>query len=511
MESLYESDEITVVKNRRILTEETNAFSKEESSSAMKTCSDQGLPYVQKLGFRVARTERAAYSALEKKVGTVKAKECNEWFEKRAEHLGDGDIKAEIDFYSFKNSSLSLSLAISEMFDADYIRRACSWLADNKDCLGDKILDVGCDNGIITCFIAQICPEANVIGIDRCKESITSAKLLAEKFNLTNVDFINASLGEYPINDFDTVIALRISQENVKEPVVNAFNTFYNIAADFKDAFLHYSKSLISHLSEDGFLITGQMVEPNYYYFGQMLCLADMGWYPIDSDAFNYTSIESTMPLTFMISTRQNISEKESLNDFAEKLKIIRKEAGHLFMQPYYTSFSNFFLRSQLVEEIEKQKINVHDSIYYGWKANLLFEQKVGELILGYTIYYQNNDLPVMYSLWKNVEDSTAIIYFGASHIYSNGDMNKPNPCWANSDISQLEHISQGLLEFIINVAESGMIQKICTINVTDDGRIIETETSVEEVTQTAKNKKYHDLQKPGGLADFLRDSITNI
>ena len=30
---------------------------------------------------------------------------------------GDGDIQAEIDFYAFKNSSLSLSLAISEMFD----------------------------------------------------------------------------------------------------------------------------------------------------------------------------------------------------------------------------------------------------------------------------------------------------------------------------------------------------------------------------------------------------------
>lgn len=473
----------------------------------MKTHSDRGLQYVQKLEFRVARNSRAAHSVLEKKVGRDKANECNEWFERRADRLGDGDIQAETDFYTFKNSSLSLSLAISEMFDADYIRRICSWLADNEEHLGDKILDVGCDNGIITCFIAQLLPAARVIGIDRCKESITSARLLAKQFKLTNVEFVHDSIDNYPVKDFDTVIALRISQENVKEPIVNVYDSFFNISATYKEAFLYHSKSLICHLHKDGNLITGQMVEPNYYFFGQMLCFADMGWFPINTDKLQYTSIENTMPLSVTIWVKYDINEHELPKDFAES---VQQEKKLPFMYPYYSTFSNLFLRRIMVENFERQKINMSDAIYLGWKANVLFENTANELILGYTLYYRNNDMPILYSLWKNVNDTTAIIYFGASHIYSNGEMNKPEPCWANSDISQFDQINQGILEYIINAAESGMIQKICTIKATDDGRIIETESSVEEVTQAAKNKKYHNLQKPSGLADFLRDNITN-
>ena len=473
----------------------------------MKTNRDRGLPYVQKLGFRVARNSRAAQSVLEKKVGKDKARECSEWLGRRAERLGDGDIQAELDFYAFKNGSLPLSLAISEIFDADYIRKICSWLADNEEYLGNRILDVGCDNGIITCFIAQLCPEAKVTGIDRCEESITSARLLAEQLNLRNVDFVCDSIGKYPVKDFDTVIALRISQENIKEPVINAYNSFYNISTEYKNAFFQHSKSLTGHLHGEGVLITGHMVEPNYYYFGQMLCFADMGWFPTDCDKLEYTSLENTVSLSVTILAQYDINEDELPQDFAESMQ---REKKLPFMQPYYSTSSNLFLRHVMVENFEKQKINMSDAIYFGWKANVLFEDTASELILGYVIYYKNNKSPIMYSLWKNVNDTTAIIYFGASHIYSDGDRNKPEPCWANSDISQFEHISQSLLEYIINAAESGMIQKICTIEATDDGRIIETESSVEEVTQAAKSKKYHDLQKPGGLADFLRDNMTN-
>ena len=471
----------------------------------MDTNHDRGLPYVQKLGFRVARNVRAAQSILEKKVGLAKAKECGDWFNKRAEDSHDNSIESENEFYAFKNSSLPLSMAISEIFDADYIRRICSWLDNNKEYLGSKILDIGCDNGIITCFIAQTCPEAKVIGIDRCKESIISAQLLAKQMNLTNVEFICDSAEKYPVKGFDTVIALRISQENVKIPTFNVYDSFYNISTIFKDALMQHSKSLLSHLSEGGNLITGQLTDLNYYFFGQMLCYADMGWFPEQIDQLLFTSYENEVTLSITVCAKQEHNDIKLPEDFAEGMQEQEKMP---FMQPYYANFSNLISRINMVEALSKPGMNFTDSIYYGWKANLYLEDNADDLIIGYNIYYRNNDNPQMYSLWKNAKDTTAVFYFGASHVFLDNEANQPDPCWANMDISSLEQSKQSLLEFIINAGESGMIRKICTLKVTDEGKIIEIESSIEEITQSSKTKQYHDLRKSSGLADFLRESI---
>ena len=54
-----------------------------------------------------------------------------------------------------------------------------------------RILDIGCDNGLATCFYASQRPDAEVLGIDRCAEGIACAEHLASMLGLKNVTFIH--------------------------------------------------------------------------------------------------------------------------------------------------------------------------------------------------------------------------------------------------------------------------------------------------------------------------------
>jgi hypothetical protein len=56
-------------------------------------------------------------------------------------------------------------------------------------------------------------PEAEVLGLDRCPESIAAAKELAERLKLTNVSF-TAGTPEELSPGFDTVVSLRTMHEN---------------------------------------------------------------------------------------------------------------------------------------------------------------------------------------------------------------------------------------------------------------------------------------------------------
>ena len=74
----------------------------------------------------------------------------------RANKIDKGDSW----FYSFKNQTYNLSMAVSSAFDGDILKRACNWIMQNKDCFGKTILEIGCDTGIMSCFLAKTFPDA---------------------------------------------------------------------------------------------------------------------------------------------------------------------------------------------------------------------------------------------------------------------------------------------------------------------------------------------------------------
>ncbi|ETJ33131.1 hypothetical protein Q604_UNBC12421G0001, partial [human gut metagenome] len=59
----------------------------------------------------------------------------------------------------------------------------------DKNLDGKKVLDLGCDNGITTCFVANLYPNSEIIGVDKCKKGIKCAEEIAQKLGVKNVKF----------------------------------------------------------------------------------------------------------------------------------------------------------------------------------------------------------------------------------------------------------------------------------------------------------------------------------
>jgi SAM-dependent methyltransferase len=96
-----------------------------------------------------------------------------------------------------------------------------NWFARERLPSPKRLLDVGCDNGVLTCFYAKLFPDSEVVGIDLYESSIDRAKELAEKLSLNNVSFQVLNLNQAPDAfrgpPFDIVTAtnvLTIDEEN---------------------------------------------------------------------------------------------------------------------------------------------------------------------------------------------------------------------------------------------------------------------------------------------------------
>lgn len=94
------------------------------------------------------------------------------------------------DFWSLKNQNPDLSLALSSQILTNFYQEYLLWIDNVPEPFDPvRILDIGCDNGILTCAYALKFPTATVIGIDKNPEAISCAKSLAKRQKIENVDF----------------------------------------------------------------------------------------------------------------------------------------------------------------------------------------------------------------------------------------------------------------------------------------------------------------------------------
>lgn len=94
--------------------------------------------------------------------------------------------------YQAKNATWELSRDITSQYAGrQYANYLSLFVAVKEPPVATRILDIGCDNGLATCFYASQFPGAEVFGIDRCAEGIACAEHLARILGLKNVTFIH--------------------------------------------------------------------------------------------------------------------------------------------------------------------------------------------------------------------------------------------------------------------------------------------------------------------------------
>ena len=228
---------------------------------------DEGMLYLKKIGFQKINSSLGLAHRWERLYGKDKTNQLFETWESI-----DGGSAA---FYEFKNSDYELSKSISETYDGDIIRNECNFLASRRKYVGKTILEVGCESGYITGFLASFFPESQIVAIDRSQAAIEIAKRRVSELGCRNVEFRNCTLGDVS-ETYDTVVSMRTIQENIDysnapfkgEPISYQFLQYQELSRK------HIS-NLVSRVCDDGSLLVFERVDKNPLLGGMLFEFCD--------------------------------------------------------------------------------------------------------------------------------------------------------------------------------------------------------------------------------------------
>jgi len=165
---------------------------------------------------------------LDSKYPPQKVKELERAYAK----LEDND---EAGFYATIFSDYELALTFSGLRISLY-QAVIDWILV---CLSEsnpqKILDAGCGNGILTCFLAKRFPDATIIGIDISAEGIEQARKLSLSLALTNIKFEVGDIKDFSFDATDSFdLILSVAALEVTSPFL--IKQLHNLCKHLSDS-----------------------------------------------------------------------------------------------------------------------------------------------------------------------------------------------------------------------------------------------------------------------------------
>lgn len=173
--------------------------------------------YLRTVGIRkVTELDTALIDMYGQSEGESHIERLTELFDKAEERLvyGSGDTpyfhrqEALVDYL---NQSLQMSLLAASFYDRVFFRRVMEYLLRYDACCTGDIFDIGCGNGILTCFLAQRNPDSAITGFELSPNAVSVAKELAARLHVDNVHFT----GHGVQGQCDTLLSCRTVHENV--------------------------------------------------------------------------------------------------------------------------------------------------------------------------------------------------------------------------------------------------------------------------------------------------------
>jgi tRNA G46 methylase TrmB len=153
--------------------------------------------YLKRMGLPRWSSQKSFQRFLRKNYGTT-AERLIQLMDQRVR-----DTASFKEFYALKNTNLQLSLSISGNVLRNFYRDYLSWWLPQEWQPLERLLDIGCDCGVLTCFYATHYPEAEILGIDKCVPAIDRARELADQLELKNVRFEVMDINNLSILDSD--------------------------------------------------------------------------------------------------------------------------------------------------------------------------------------------------------------------------------------------------------------------------------------------------------------------
>ena len=135
--------------------------------------------------------------------------------EKRLVYGEDGIsfLHRQEEIVDYLNQSLQMSLLAASFYDHVFFKRVLEYLVKYDSFCAGELVDIGCGNGILTCFLALQHPGARVTGLDLSQNAVAVARQLSEHLQTANTHF---ALPETVRNTgYDTLFSCRTVHENV--------------------------------------------------------------------------------------------------------------------------------------------------------------------------------------------------------------------------------------------------------------------------------------------------------
>ncbi len=233
-----------------------------------KNLFDQGSKYLNEIGFTPFYDKKGLKPRWKEIFGEKEARKLVSTYKKIRE--------GSPEFYDFKNSNPELSKSFSEFYDGEILRNACNYVFDHQGYFGKDVLEVGCDTGIMSCFLAKTFSESKIVSIDRNPGGILLAKERAEKLGLYNIEFINCSLNDLD-RRFDTVFSMRTMHENDEGDYPSDYDPFSHQCAVYAKMTHDYAKQLSPRIQDNGFLCSFERIRHDTLFYSWLTELNSCG------------------------------------------------------------------------------------------------------------------------------------------------------------------------------------------------------------------------------------------
>ena len=231
-------------------------------------------------------------------------------------------------FYRLKNKTLAGSLCVSAAFDSGVFRHIGNMLVDNSDLLCGTVLDIGCDCGIVTCFMASENPDTKFIGVDKNELAVNNAKELAESLGLKNVEFVTADVYDFALEEKANAVTsfrclLDIAQAQTKG--VSVIGERGEREARYAEAFSPLAKAVCDNLTHGGTVISVERYTALYGWLGWMSALSNNGVNPLSDKCALMTAQDISSTIEYSVTFAQKGSTSLPLEAYdcvmSEKFK----------------------------------------------------------------------------------------------------------------------------------------------------------------------------------------------
>ena len=122
-------------------------------------------------------------------------------------------LRRQEELVDYWNQSLQMSLLAASYYDRVFFRRTMEYLLRYDSFWSGDVIDIGCGNGILTCFLALRHPDGVITGLEISSNAMSVAEELAERLSADNVHFSKPDALQQ--GKCDTLFSSRTVHENV--------------------------------------------------------------------------------------------------------------------------------------------------------------------------------------------------------------------------------------------------------------------------------------------------------